>query len=250
MEKYTKEFIIPYYDTDKNGLLKISALLAYMEETSSFHSDALGIGVEELGKNNYGWMLNRWRARFYKLPKVKEKVIIDTWTSGFDKFYAYREFAVYDINNEPICNATTLWIFLDVEKKKPIRVPKEFNGIYKIVDEKLMHDFADFRDDFTTKEGMDFHVRRSDIDYNQHVNNVKYLDWILETVPEDVYENYQLHELDIQYKKELKLGTTIDSLILEEKDNKNPTYLHKITNRKEINAYGRTEWIPLKKIEI
>ena len=244
MEKYTKEFIVPYYDCDKNCLLKTEALLAYMEDTSSFHSDALGVGLNELRKNNYGWMLNRWRARFFKYPRVKDKIIIKTWTSGFDKFYAYREFEVYDGNNDIICQATTLWIFLDMERKKPKRVPKEFDGIYKLVDEKLMHDFVDFRNDFNTNEGIDFYVRKSDIDYNHHVNNVRYLNWMIEAIPNEVYDNYKLYELDIQYKKEIKLGTTINSSTAETLDKENPTYLHKITDGEEVNSYGRTAWKP------
>jgi len=37
-------------------------------------------------------------------------------------------------------------------------------------------------------------ARRSDVDMNQHLNNVTYLAWCLETVPLDVYTNCQLHQ--------------------------------------------------------
>ena len=38
-------------------------------------------------------------------------------------------------------------------------------------------------------------ARRSDVDMNQHLNNVTYLAWCLETVPLDVYTNCQLHQV-------------------------------------------------------
>ncbi len=35
-------------------------------------------------------------------------------------------------------------------------------------------------------------ARRSDMDMNGHINNVTYLSWVLETVPREVYVNYDL----------------------------------------------------------
>lgn len=242
MSKYTKEFIIPYYDSDKYGFVRPESLLTYMGETSSFHSDSLGVGLDELRKNNYGWMLNRWKVRFSKYPRVRDKIIIDTWTSGFDKFYATREFMIFDENRTEIGRATTLWVFLDIIKKRPIRIPKDLYETYKIVDDKLLHNFFDFNIDFKTNKGIDFYVRKSDIDYNNHVNNVKYLNWMLEVVPDEIDEKYKLYEFDIQYKRETKLGSTVISTLFEEENKESMNYLHKIIEDDEINTYGRTVW--------
>lgn len=201
MNKHREKFTIPYYDSDKYGRVRPTSLLTYMGETSSLHSDYLGVGFEELIKQNYGWVLNRWRVRFYKYPKVRDKIKIETWTSGFDKFYATRDFVIYDENNNLIGKATTLWIFLDIIKKRPIRVPKEFNKVYNIIEEKLLHDYYEFNDGIISDNDIDFYVRKSDIDYNNHVNNVKYLNWMLEVIPEDIDEKYYLSEMDIQYKR-------------------------------------------------
>lgn len=38
-------------------------------------------------------------------------------------------------------------------------------------------------------------ARRSDVDMNGHINNVTYLAWALETVPRDVYYNYELQQV-------------------------------------------------------
>ena len=38
-------------------------------------------------------------------------------------------------------------------------------------------------------------ARRSDVDMNGHINNVTYLAWALETVPRDVYYNYELEQV-------------------------------------------------------
>ena len=47
-------------------------------------------------------------------------------------------------------------------------------------------------------------ARRSDVDMNGHINNVTYLAWALETVPRDVYYNYELEQvLQQHYNNEL-----------------------------------------------
>lgn len=38
-------------------------------------------------------------------------------------------------------------------------------------------------------------ARRSDVDMNGHINNVTYIAWALETVPCDVYHNYELQQV-------------------------------------------------------
>ena len=246
MRKYIKEFTVPYYDSDKNGTAYPASLLAYMEETSSFHSDDLGVGVDELRKKNYGWMLNRWNVSLHRYPKVREKIFVETLATGFDKFYATREFVIYDTDKSIIGQATTLWIFLDIVRKRPIRIPKEFYEAYNIVNENQPpYDFYNFNFEFATETSIDFHVRKTDIDYNNHVNNVKYLNWMLEVIPDEVDNDYYLTEFDIQYKKEIKLGDLIESSISEgmTRDDKR-IYLHKINtiDSNDVNTYGRTVW--------
>jgi hypothetical protein len=44
-------------------------------------------------------------------------------------------------------------------------------------------------------EGQKQVARRSDMDMNGHINNVTYLAWALETLPQQVYDNYKLFEV-------------------------------------------------------
>ncbi len=241
MPKYTKEFTIPYYDCDKDGYIRPENLLTYMAETSSMHSDKIGAGLKELRENNYCWMLNRWRVRFLKYPKVLEKVNIETWCAGINKFYATREFIVYDQTGEIVVKASTQWVFLDLIKLRPIRVPLDFGKIYGECKDRVLEDYYDFKKDLKVDQGLEFRVRRADIDYNNHVNNVIYLNWMLETIPDPVVENNKLYDLDIFYKKEIKGGAMINSALVGEEGD-DLKFLHKISGGEEVHAFGRTVW--------
>ena len=51
---------------------------------------------------------------------------------------------------------------------------------------------------------------RRDIDTNHQVNNLFYLDFAYSALPEEIYNNrFDLNNIEITYKKEIKLGDTI-----------------------------------------
>lgn len=245
MGKFKKEFCIPFYDSNKFGNLSPVSIIRYLGETSEAHSEHQNIGLDELRKNNYGWILYRWKVKIDYYPSVKDKIIIETWTSSFYKFYAYREFLIYDSNMKEIGRARTLWIFIDTEKKRPIRIPKEFNGIYDILDERVFEGFWDLQDEIEISYTLDFHVRKSDIDYNQHVNNSNYLEWITETISEEIEEEHFLSEFEILYKNETLYGETISSQRDEgTHDGDTIIFNHKIVNKedKKERTIARTIW--------
>ena len=76
-------------------------------------------------------------------------------------------------------------VFLN-EKLKRINIPDEF--------------------DLT----MPYTVMRKDIDLNSHMHNLYYLDLAYEVLPEEVYEQRPFNNIRITYKKEIKLGDTIN----------------------------------------
>ena len=46
---------------------------------------------------------------------------------------------------------------------------------------------------------MKFHIRYLDIDLNMHVSNIKYVEFILETVPVDIVLNYKMKKIKIKF---------------------------------------------------
>ncbi len=245
MEKYTREYVLNYYDSDKNGQATPVILLKILAETSGWHTESIGYGHKKMEENNYTWMLSRWRVRFFSYPLAGEKITISTWTSKIDRFYANREFTIADDKGNIIAKASTLWIFIDLIKKRPIRIPTELYSYFNIIEEFNFDDFSDFKEAHEVTDFHDFSIRRYDIDYNNHVNNTVYLSWFIEAIPDNIFENYQLKEFEINYKKETKYGNIIKSgskeigIYNEEK-----IFYHTILDRDmDINhTLGLTRW--------
>lgn len=245
MAKFRKNFTIPYYDCDMSGGVRPISLLKYLGEASSIHSDTLGMGADRCIEMNYAWILNRWRVRFDSYPKAQEEISIETWPSHFYKFYANRDFDIYDFNKNKIGKASSLWVLIDIKRGRPIRITDEIYDKSHIVDEKSFDDFSALDENMAMDKEMQFRVRKTDIDYNQHVNNVKYLDWMLEVIPREVEEGYLLREFEIFYKKEVKFGEMIISKIRNhEKREDIIEFNHKIVDveKGELRTLGKTIW--------
>ena len=54
--------------------------------------------------------------------------------------------------------------------------------------------------------------RWSDLDVNQHVNNVKYIGWILESAPVGMMESQKLKSMTLEYRRECGRDSVLQSL--------------------------------------
>ncbi len=63
-----------------------------------------------------------------------------------------------------------------------------------------------------------FKVPRRDIDVNNHMNNLHYLDYAMESLPEDVYRNFDCNNFEIMYKNGAKLGDSVSCFYFNNED--------------------------------
>ncbi|AHF07154.1 acyl-[acyl-carrier-protein] thioesterase [Desulfitobacterium metallireducens] len=249
MKKFQKEFEVHYYEVDFYQELTPLALLNFLEETAIAHSEAVGYGVTRLKEKGYGWVLSQWQIEMDQYPHYGEKVKIQTWPSHFQRFYGDREFLVLNSQDKVIARASSLWIFLNLEKRRPTRIPQEVSDAYHIFPDKaLSFPFPELKMSQTReKKRSKFMIRRSDIDTNDHVNNAKYIEWVLETIPEEVYRTYRISSLEVVYKKESTYGQMIQSVTEEQQRvDQEAHYVHQILERdgeEEVAlALAQTRW--------
>lgn len=244
MHKYFKKINIPFYDSDIDGYVRPINILKYFGETTSEETDKL-IDENEVDFS-FGWMLYRWKVEIIEYPKAKDDVQVNTWISKLDRFYAFREFTLTDEIGRTMVKASTVWLCIDMSKKRPIRIPKEYSEVMEEVGEANFKNFSDFKDLPEIDSYSDFKVRRSDIDSNNHVNNAKYLSWIVESMTEDIYNDYRLSEFEIIYKKEIKYGDVISTgFALDSRESGFLEFNHIITDfhKQKEHAFGKTKWI-------
>jgi len=58
--------------------------------------------------------------------------------------------------------------------------------------------------------------RRADLDMNKHVNNVTYIGWVLESIPQEVIDTHELQTITLDYRRECQHDDVVDSLTSSE----------------------------------
>ena len=216
---FSKDFRIATYDVGGNGQISLMSLLRYFQEAAHEHANNLGVGYHKLREQNIFWVLSAMYIEINNLPGFDEKITINTWPRGVNKFYYLRDFSVIH-NNQTVAIATSLWLTVDVNSKRIIRPDRITEGV------DFNSDIRVFEEDFVQIEPInekklleERFVRYSDLDINRHVNNVRYVEWLLDAVYNMVDEK-GIKRLKIQYLSELVENEK--AYIFEEKsDNKN-----------------------------
>ena len=196
---------------DLNNRNKVSnkAILGYMEEIASLHSATVGYGVNDVIENGTAWILLDWKLEVLQRCNYGEKVHLNTWVKQNEKFYSYRDYELFDEKDNLIAKGTSKWVLVDLETKRITKINEELANIYNPEYEKSVFVETKLEKVREPKEyisGVMYNVNRSDIDVNEHMHNLNYLDLAYEALPEEIYNNEELNNVRMNYKHELKFG--------------------------------------------
>ena len=86
-------------------------------------------------------------------------------------------------------------MLINIDKRRAVRIPDDQYTAYGVeLDEKsdIKMEKLEKLQEVTSKNF--FKVRYGDIDSNMHVNNVRYVEWAVESLPLEIVLNYELKE--------------------------------------------------------
>lgn len=206
----SRDYPIHYYEIDNKERALISTIMNYLTDICTIQSDEQNVGIDYLLENRRGWILTQWHLKINRYPTYKETVTVSTQAHSFYKYYAYRKHFIKDSQDNLIVDGESTWLLVDLDKRRPVKIEEQMYDAYKISpNENDRFKSANFKHLDSWDSEAKFNVRYSDIDTNEHVNNVKYISWIIESVPMDITANYEMKELTVCYKKETNYGHTV-----------------------------------------
>lgn len=200
-------------DCDSTGRVSVARIIDLLQGSATAHADILGVGMSELMKDGYTWMLSSMSVSFDKWPQIMEPIKLTTWPAGSKKnLICHRDYIIED-KNEPLIRSTSDWIYVDINNRKIARLPTRLatlapEGVPRVDIEK--GERSSSNGDFT--KSIEITIRRADIDINRHVNNVHYIEWLFEPLSDEEF-SHSLKRLDIIYKAEARLGDKIESCL-------------------------------------
>lgn len=225
----TDTFTLRGYETDALGRLTIPALMNFMQESANRNAIDYGIGIRDLAQQGYGWMLMRFRLRMHQYPRYGQTIRVITYPTFFDKYFIFRDFRVLAEDGTLLADAASTWLVFSVEKRamiplpnfiRALSVPDTIEPLPKLT---LKPDFQ--HQAFIPDRDKEVTVGWFSIDQNQHVNNVAYVEWLLESLDNNTLQTRELAEIDLVYRTESHWG---DQLLIRSVSASDTTTLHRI----------------------
>lgn len=213
MSVFTYKYKIKYSDIGTENKLTLQALLAILQEAATEHSDVSGYSINNVEQTNCTWLVLNWKVQMMSKPHLNECLTINTWPRTFEKMYSYRDFEVFDEKKNLVAIASSKWLLIDATTKKIKRITPEISIAYGGTCSKNVFD-TPINEKPSVPNNLElnfnYKIQRRDLDTNGHVNNLHYLDFAFETLPEDIYTTCNFKNLEIFYKKEIKYKEIIN----------------------------------------
>lgn len=214
MNKYTENFVIKWHEIDSHKELRPGAFMNMAQELANVHASALKFGYYELIQQEHIWVLSRIKVEFINTPKWGDKVSMSTWHKGQQGLFGLRDFELYDNDNNVAIAATSSWLIINTKTRKIERnnafnlseyaqsMALNKNAIEKSADKLLQHNNLELVSSHK--------VVYSDVDFNHHVNNAKYIDWIMDSIDYEILKQHSIKSFQINYVLEAIMGDTVD----------------------------------------
>lgn len=205
---YSEASLLTAGQCGAEGVMPVTLLVARAIEVATAHANLLGIGYATLKELNLAWVLSRMSVEVLRYPAINETYTVETWIESFSRRFSERNFTVTDAQGRPVAYMRSVWAAVDVKNRsmgdldllgqKHIPMPATDCPIGKY--RRTPHA------GYEAPGVRNYRFQYCDIDFNRHVNSVKYLDIALNSWPVEVFDRLAIRRLDVAYMAECRFG--------------------------------------------
>lgn len=236
--RYT--FKVRSYECAADGRATLPTICNYLQEAASLNAEELGFSKSnfDAAGANISWVLTRMVVKMSRYPDWEEEVTIVTFPRGGRKIVAWRDFEILGADGSRIGAASSEWMLIDLTTRRLQPLP-EF--VFSCLDPSLKPVLGE--EPFTPRlkfpEGesaapLSFRAQQCHIDMNGHVNNVRYVEWLLEAIPAGSVRT----ELEIVFRSETLVGDEVKVSVVEQ-DGKTYHRVHSADGKDHVIAVTR-----------
>ena len=182
----------------------------HMLNAADFHATERGFGMDYLNPIHKTWVLSRLAIEMDEMPLQYTKFYVETWIESAMKYFTNRNFRVVGEDGKIYGYGRSVWAMIDTDTRLPQDILAIHDGAIK---EWIADDVAcPIAKGSRVKMDKDLPVVRTidtyynDVDVNEHINSVKYIEHVLDLFPVEWYKEYALKRLEIAYVAESHAG--------------------------------------------
>ena len=222
MEKngiWSQTFQIDAASIDKYRKANFKTIGTLFQEVAGGHAFERKVDYFSMREKGLQWVLNRLRIEMVEFPEWRDTVVVSTWVSEMTPF-SHRHYEIRRVDGTLLGGGASLWLPLDVVTNRPKRFT-DFD--VQIVDKetyckmpsklKASIDTADMDTAFLpTKKFVEY----SDLDMLSHVNNTKYVEWMLNNFHHNSSELFAYKTMEINYLNEVRFGENVEIIPIKQ----------------------------------
>lgn len=270
---YRERFVVRFSEVGDRRTMSLEMLSSLLQEAACNHVVKIGYGAFAGTNERLVTVTTRMHIEVDQYPRWRDLLEVDTWYCTEGRNAVRRDWTVKNVKTgEIIAVATSTWVLMNMDTK-----------VIQRISDSVRSEFAPWarepptwalsEDRIKASSGRipkingdaEFHTSglspaERDLDMNQHVNNVKYISWTMESLPLEFRESHEIRKITLEYRREVQKGDTVESRAKSEPSKDNGTsvagiseelteerFVHVIRNQdgQEINK-GRTVWTRVK----
>ncbi|KRM93436.1 acyl-ACP thioesterase [Lentilactobacillus senioris DSM 24302 = JCM 17472] len=241
-KKYSLDHQVLYYEGDVTNQMTIAMLLNVVVLTSEAQNRNLGIDHNVLGEQGLGWVVTSYSMKVNRMPRVDELITVTTRGTSYNRFFAFREFWVVDADGQELVKIDSIWVLMDEVKRKITTISPEVVSQYESEAVKKVPRLPRPTAPEAVIAEKNYQIRYNDIDFNGHVNNSRYLEWIVDTLPMTFLEQHNPRTIDIRFENEVVYGQTVQGTVELLGDDSQSISRHEIKFDDTIAALAEITW--------
>nr|8P8K_AAA Chain AAA, Acyl-ACP thioesterase [Lemna aequinoctialis]8P8K_BBB Chain BBB, Acyl-ACP thioesterase [Lemna aequinoctialis] len=227
---YKESFIVRSYEVGVNKTATVETIANLLQEVGCNHAQSVGFSTDGFATTTTMrllrliWVTARMHIEIYKYPAWGDVVEIETWCQEDGKIGTRRDWIIKDYSTGVVIGrATSKWVMMNQDTRRLQRVNDEVREEYLIFCPRTPRLAFPEEDSDSLKKipkleepaqssKLGLVPRRADLDMNQHVNNVTYIGWVLESIPQEIIDTHELQTITLDYRRECQHDDIVDSL--------------------------------------
>ena len=205
----TYNYRIEPQDVDFTLRASATSVISYMLNVAGIDADRKGFGVESLQSNSVTWVLSRLGIEINTQPQQYDSIDIDTWVNEFNRLSSTRNFRMHQ-GDKVLASGVSQWCMLNMETRQVVDMSllKETYERAMVAEPSPISAPARLRPtEPTTTSSRP--VVYSDIDFNRHVNTLRYVDMVFDAIPLELIERNNGMRIDFNFIAEARYGETL-----------------------------------------
>lgn len=196
-------------DVDFTLRASASSIINYMLNVAGIDAHNKGFGVDALQGQSFTWVLSRLAVEISRQPRQYDEVRIETWVNEFNRLSSTRNFRMKSADEVVACGVSQ-WCLFNMVTRQSVDM-----SLLKDVYERAMVDVespiahpARIRN-VEAATSLSRPVVYSDIDFNRHVNTLRYIDMMFDAMPLECIESGRGMRIDLNFLAEARYGEVL-----------------------------------------